>query len=271
MSPFGSELANDSRLGRAERLYCRIFGVPILGLRIRWRRIQKLLPAIAEQVLDAGCGRGVISRALAVRYPNAQVDALDIESGNQRRNQEISQAVGINNCYFLVKDLTELRVENKYDLIVSVDNLEHIEDDQSVLDRFYTSLKPGGSLILHVPHYYRRWPLLRWVVNFDVPGHVRPGYHQAEIVERVAKAGFVVEKTGFSYGFLENITNNISYWITRAEERNRIVYAALFPFLNIFSWMGHWGRVPMGAGVWVMAHKIVLQGASVSGCLEDGL
>ena len=45
-------------------------------------------------------------------------------------------------------------------------------------------------------------------MNFDVPGHVRPGYHLAQLVERVKQAGFTVADKGFSYGFLENLANN---------------------------------------------------------------
>ena len=251
----GRELFYDPTLGLLERWYCRLLGVPIVGLRIRLRRIRQLLPDQANNVLDAGCGRGVITRMLATRYPKAQVEGLDQDKLRQDANAVVAARTGLTNCIFREGDLTELDEEARYDLIVSVDNLEHIADDQAVMRRLFRALRPEGVLVVHVPHYYRRWPFFRWSKNFNVPGHIRPGYHLPELVERLRRVGFEIERTGFSYGFLENLANNLGYFITQAEERNRILYAALFPFLNAIAWLGQWSEPAMGAGVWVVARR----------------
>jgi 2-polyprenyl-3-methyl-5-hydroxy-6-metoxy-1,4-benzoquinol methylase len=255
MSMPGSELYFDSRLDFLGRLYCRLLGVPIVGLRIRIRRLRQILPDHASRVLDAGCGRGVITRFLSSRFPDAEVHAVDADLIAQTANREISEKAGFNNCNFIDADLTEYSNTDHYDLVVSVDNLEHVLNDRLVLQNFFESLKTSGVLVVHVPHFYRRWPVLAWQTNFDVPGHVRPGYHMAQLVERVEQAGFVVDKKGFSYGFLENLTNNISYWISGAEEKNRVIYALLFPILNFFSWLGSHSKPKFGAGVWLVATK----------------
>jgi len=251
----GSELYWDTSLGLLERWYCRLLGVPIIGLRIRLRWLQRLLPPDATRILDAGCGRGVISRMLASRYANAEVDAVDLDAKSQERNLQISVCMRLSNCHFLLADLTQLAVDDRYDLVVSVDNLEHIADDLAVLRCFHRAMRCGGMLVVHVPHYYRRWPVFKWLRNFEVPGHVRPGYHLPEIVERVRLAGFTVERVGFSYGFLENLANNLGYVITAAEERHKLLYAALFPVLNAIAWLGQRGIPAMGAGAWVVARK----------------
>lgn len=243
-------------MGIIERWYCRFLGVPIIGLRIRLRWLERLLPLNATKILDAGCGRGVISRMLARRYSVAEVDAIDLNSEGQERNRQIASRMGLANCHFLLADLTQFDADGQYDLVVSVDNLEHIEDDLGVLRSFYRTMRSGGVLVVHVPHYYRRWPVFKWTQNFDVPGHVRPGYHLPEIVERVRRAGFSVERSGFSYGFLENLANNLGYAITAAEEKRKLLYAALFPLLNFIAWLGHFGSpAAMGAGVWLVATK----------------
>jgi len=257
--PFlGRDLYFHPALGFLEKWYCRILGVPIVGLRIRARLLERLLPEHAKSVLDAGCGRGVISRVLARRYPEATIDAIDQDAAGQDANRLIAQKTGLKNCRFKLGDLTELNETAAYDLIVSIDNLEHIIQDIDVLQRFYRAMVDGGTLLIHVPHYYRRWPIFKWSVNFDVPGHVRPGYHLPEIIERVRQAGFQVERSGFSYGFLENLANNLSYAITEAEERNRMLYAALFPVLNFLAWLGSGSSPRMGAGVWVIAQKSII-------------
>lgn len=264
----GYELYWDDSLGRAERWYCRLFGVPIVGLRIRLRRILKLLPPTAHSILDAGSGRGVIARTLAQRYAQARVDAIDEVADLQAVNNRLAAAMGLDKCRFFCADLLDYRAPERYDLIVSVDNLEHIADDHKVLENFFVSLREGGLLLVHVPHYYRRWPLLRWQVNFDIPGHVRPGYHLPELTERTRAAGFTVERAGFSYGFIETLANNLSYRISAGRQSNRAVYALLFPLLNAIAWLGQWSWPAMGAGVWVVARKpLVAQGTA---CRGDG-
>lgn len=251
----GCELYFDPTLSFLERWYCRLFGVPIVGLRIRLRRIARLLPPSADRILDAGCGRGVITRYLARRYPHAHIEAVDGDRDVQERNRRIASAVGLSRCSFIDADLGDFRNSSAYDLIVSVDNLEHIDDDARVLANFYDALRPGGFLLVHVPHYYRRWPILKWTVNFDVPGHFRPGYHLPELTERLERAGLEVMDYGFSYGLLENLSNNLSYLITGARERRKYLYAPLFPFLNIMAALGYRTRPAMGAGVWALARK----------------
>lgn len=269
--PFpGSELYFDPTLSRVARLYCRVLGVPIIGLRIRLRRLSRLLPATATSILDAGCGRGVITRYLARRYALAVVEGVDENARQQALNREIAASVGLDNCSFSVADLVAFRKPDAYDLIISVDNLEHITDDASVLGNFYASLKTGATLVVHVPHYYRRWPVFRLTRNFDVPGHVRPGYHLPELTERVRRAGFHVQRSGFSYGWLENLSNNISYVITGAQEHNRMFYAALFPVLNMLAWLGQWGWPRIGAGVWLVARKDLATGATMLGSMTEG-
>lgn len=251
----GRELYWDNSLSFMQRWYCRIFGVPIIGLRIRLRVLNKLLPNIATHILDAGCGRGVMTRSIAIKYPHATVHGVDENPTSQAINRSLSTSMGLENCKFIVENLASFRCSGCYDLIVSIDNLEHIQDDRAVLKNFYESMSPNGLLLVHVPHYYRRWPVFRLVRNFDVPGHVRPGYHLPELTERVRGAGFQVLRSGFSYGWLENLINNISYVITGARERNRALYAGLFPLLNLIAWFGQWGWPRVGAGVWLVAEK----------------
>lgn len=262
MSFIGQELYWSPELGPLERWYCRILGAPIIGLRIRLRRLNNHLPTKVTHILDAGCGRGIISRYLATKYPHATVDAVDGDMELQKLNAFIADKLRLKNCHFIAANLLDYLEDQRYDLIVSIDNLEHIADDKKVLDNFYRSLQDDGMAYIHVPHYYRRWPVFRWTVNFDVPGHVRPGYHLPELTERVRRAGFHIDKQGYSYGFLENLSNNISYAITNAQERNKILYALCFPVLNMLAWLGKGSQPAMGAGVWLLARKIEKQAHS---------
>ncbi len=84
-------------------------------------------------------------------------------------------------------------------------------------------------------------------MNFDVPGHVRPGYRADELVAKLEAAGFEVTSHQATYGLLETVTNNISYVISGADQRRKGLYALAFPVLLAVSWLGQ--VLQAGAGV----------------------
>ena len=108
------------------------------------------------------------------------------------RANEIATRAGLANCSFQEGDVTKLGFDDAFDLVVSVDNLEHVEDDIGAMRTLLHALRPGGRLVVHVPGYERRWILFGRRVNFDVPGHVRPGYRAEELVAKLQDAGFEV-------------------------------------------------------------------------------
>jgi 2-polyprenyl-3-methyl-5-hydroxy-6-metoxy-1,4-benzoquinol methylase len=58
----------------------------------------------------------------------------------------------IANVSFAIEDLTNINHQNKFDLIVCVDVMEHIHDDVTVFRNFYDSLKSGGYLLINSPY-----------------------------------------------------------------------------------------------------------------------
>lgn len=245
----GWEMAYDPDLSGVEKIYTRLFGVPINGLRIRLRRVLPKVQGNFTSILDAGCGIGVFSMQLAKLHPSAHVIGVDLENSLVDKATKIARKAGRNNCEFQVGDVTDLKMDRTFDLIVSVDNLEHVENDVLALKSFRRLLNPEGVLVVHVPGYYRRWPVLRRTVNFDVPGHVRPGYRKAQLAERLNEADFVLLEQYSTFGFLENLSNNISYKITGADKQNRYLYALVFPLLAVMAFIGGFQKPSWGAGV----------------------
>jgi len=251
----GKELIYNNNLNTAEKIYIRIFGVPINGLRIRARRILPLISNDYKNILDAGCGPGVFSFAIAKKFPNSMITGYDINRALIKIDKDIAGKLALKNCSFEIKDICLINDKEKFDLILSIDNLEHIEDDENAMKKFYEALKKGGDLILHVPGLYRRWKLFGWSQNFYVAGHFRPGYTKEQIEQLAQKVGFKIGQIYYTYGWLETITNNISYWITKAEMENKYLYAFIFPFLNFISYFGQWSRPKKGAGVLTIMSK----------------
>lgn len=102
-----------------------------------------------KRVLDAGCGVGYGSRLLADSGASQVVavdisrDALDIAE-KQFAHERLK---------FLCDDCQTLsRVQGPFDVIVSLEALEHLQDDRSFLSRVARLLAPDGVLIVSTPN-----------------------------------------------------------------------------------------------------------------------
>jgi hypothetical protein len=112
-----------------------------------------------------------------------------------------------------------------------------------------------------VPGYERRWLLFGRRVNFDVPGHVRPGYRAEELAAKLERAGFEIDEQGYTYGPLETLTNNVSYLISGADQRRKGLYALAFPVLLGLSYLGKFSNPSWGAGVLTTARRPAERGS----------
>ena len=255
MRLIGKEQIHNPQYSIAEKLYISVFGMPIIGLRIRARNVFSLIPKNRKyrRILDAGSGPGVFSFELGRRIPKGFVLGVLKESVNAC--QHIAKKIK-SDVKFRQTSVEELSEKNFFDLIICVDILEHIKNDLAALIALHRVASHEGLLILHVPALYRRYPVWKKSPNFDVETHVRTGYEPKDIVDKVKKAGFIVRESGFTYGFWETLANNLSYMITRARMENKIFYSLVFPILNLISLIGAKARPSnLGAGVYIIAEK----------------
>jgi SAM-dependent methyltransferase len=261
----GCELSLDESRSPFERAYARVLGAPANGLRIRLRRVLPATRGSFPRILDAGCGQGVFAMEIAKAHPEAQVTGIELDPTLVERANAIAKRAHIDNVHFEVGDVTKLEYESEFDLVVSVDNLEHVEDDVTAMKGLLRALKPGGRAVVHTPGYERRWFVFGRRVNFDVPGHVRPGYRTSELVERLRNAGFDLSSCQSTYGIVETFTNNISYTVTGADQKRKGLYALVFPVLLGVSWFGKSSRPSWGAGVLAIGQRPQVSPESVVG------
>jgi SAM-dependent methyltransferase len=254
----GREQIYNPGYSRIEKAYIFLFGMPIIGLRIRARNVFSLIPTGRKyrNILDAGSGTGVFAFELARRFPDASILGIDLLKEATDVCTYIAEKTRAFNIEFRQEQIENMKEVNVFDLILCVDILEHIEDDLNALKKLYQSAAPNGILVLHVPALHRRYPVWKESLNFNVNTHVRTGYRQKGILEKVCQAGFGVIQDGFTYGFWETLANNVSYMITRARMQNKTLYSFAFPFLNLISWLGPRARPKeLGAGIFVIAEK----------------
>jgi SAM-dependent methyltransferase len=260
MTCLGREQRYNPQHSFLEKCYIYIFGMPIVGLRIRARNVFSLIPRdkVYNRILDAGSGTGVFSFELSRRFPNASILGIDLDKQAVEICEIIAKKLKYTNINFRQQAIEKLHEENTYNLVLCVDILEHIRNEQDSLDAIYRSTAPGGILILHVPAVYRRYPVFKKSLNFDVPSHYRVGYRLEEIRGKVINTGFSVKKIGYTYGFWETLSNNLSYLITHARMENKAFYSLAFPLLNVISLIGIRARPKkLGAGIFMIAEKEV--------------
>jgi hypothetical protein len=88
-----------------------------------------------------------------------------------------------------------------------------------------------------------------------IEGHVRPGYYKNELEEKVSLAGLHIVKSSYSYNSFETLFNDVSCLITGGREKNRHLYAMLFPILLLLTKLARFWPVGVGSGIVVHARK----------------
>ena len=261
---FGGDQAAAPELGRFERMYVRLLGYPALGLRIRAKAILPLLHRLPdpESILDAGCGKGVFTLAAARAFPHASVLGVDQSPLLVERNARLAARLGLRNVRFLARDLTQMMARARFDAILATDVLEHVHDDRDLLRRFFEALRPGGRLLLHVPHVTRHVFGGARTNLMDIEGHVRPGYGLDELRALLVAIGFEIELSAYNYNSVETLMNDISFRITGGRERRKALYAFCFPWLLLGSWLASPLRAEPGSGLVFLCRRPAAAAAS---------
>ena len=118
-----------------------------------WKRYlaSRLRSAINGDVLEVGAGLGVnipyLYREELSRWVSLEPDSQLCEK------YRLAQSEGRipDRCELVQGTLETLPAEDRFDSILYIDVLEHIEDDWSEFARAYNRLKPGGHLMVLCP------------------------------------------------------------------------------------------------------------------------
>jgi len=255
----GSEFSKCSDFNFFERVYIKIFGMPILGLRIRaWKMLPKIkkYASNTRRVLDIGSGRGVLTIETAKNLPYTEVIGVDKE---YREKVDIANAmareIGLSNCSFEMIDIFDKQFSKTFDAIIAIDVLEHIKNDGEVVKKLYGLLYEKGRLIVHVPHYYRN-VFGRKTLNFpDIEGHERIGYLLEDLEKLLLDGKFTILEKGYTYSSFETLANDISYFITGGREKNKLLYSMVFPILLTIALVGKQVTPNYGSGIYMIGEK----------------
>jgi len=186
-------------------------------LLLRTWHVKKALRKIARQfpgeavVLDAGSGFGQYSWRMSRMNKNWRINAIDINKEQIDDCNLFFIKTGLaDRVVFKTGDLTTLNEVNCYNLILSVDVMEHIEEDILVFKNFYKSLKNDGVLLISTPSDKGGSDVHGSNEESFIDEHVRDGYSIKDITEKLTSAGFKTVEAGYTYGKPGNISWRLS-------------------------------------------------------------
>ncbi|MFQ6083730.1 MAG: class I SAM-dependent methyltransferase [Candidatus Aminicenantia bacterium] len=140
-------------------------------------------------ILDLGCAQGTLSYFL--RKKGGTWISGDLDFDNLKTAKEI-----------LKKNLIQIDQEripfldNSFDLIVTLDYLEHLKEDDQCLREIYRVLKLGGKVLISTPltgKFYLLHKLRRLLgMKPEFYGHQREGYRVKELTEKLETNKFAI-------------------------------------------------------------------------------
>ena len=166
------------------------------------QELLQFVPMNQEQlcVLEAGCACG--SNLMTIKYQNPASELYGIEL------EEAAASIASQYAQIYNLDLEGFSTESwqdKFDVVIMGDILEHLRDPWKTVARMYNILKPGGKIIISVPNIthvsiFRRMLAGHW--DYEDAGildrtHLR-FFARAEVLSLLENAGFMVSDIGYT-------------------------------------------------------------------------
>jgi len=240
-----------------------------LGLMfLREWHVKRALRAVfnrdsVKAMFDAGSGFGQYSYYCARRFKDVKISAVDVKTEQIDDCREFFEKAGITNVSFSVEDLTRQIHTDEFDLILSVDVMEHIKEDEKVFQNFSKALRQGGVLLINTPSSYGGSD----AHGPDDPGfieeHARSGYEPEEIRHKLANAGLSVEEIRFTYGRWGTVSWKLGIKAPMLLLNRSKLFAVILPFYYLltvpftllFMYLDYRADNKTGTGLLVTARK----------------
>lgn len=145
--------------------YDFIVNIATFGIDRRWkRRIVDLLPLNPTRVLDLACGTGILTLAIAHRYPNCRVVGVELRDEYLEIARKKVQKLGIRNVEWVLSRAEDYRSSGPFDCVCS-SYLAKYADLQRLTRNTKDMLIEGGLLLMHDFSYPPK-ASLAWIWRF---------------------------------------------------------------------------------------------------------
>lgn len=220
------------------------------------------------QVLDAGSGFGQYDYFMSSLGKQWHITGVDVKEEQIADCNNFFQKIGRGDrVKFQIADLTKYIQTDSYDLILSVDVMEHILEDETVFSNFFKSMKKEGTLIISTPSDQGGSDAHHHHGEDDVHGfideHVRDGYNSADISDKLKHAGFSNIETQYTYGKPGSLSWRLSMKYPILMLNASKLFFVLLPFYYILTYplafilnvIDTRHKHETGTGLLVTAHK----------------
>ncbi len=188
----------------------------------RWT-MNKFSSFLTGDILEVGCGIGNFTPALA-RF--GRVWAIDIDrDALARTKKQITDGVKVGfgdiekGKYFFSK--------RKFDTLICLNVLEHIQNDGDAIQNMHTLLHTGGHLILLVPIYQALYGTIDSAI-----GHYRR-YAPTEILRLLTNSGYLIVSSRKL-----NFLGAIGWWLSgRMLRRSTVSKRRIWLFNRVAPWV----------------------------------
>jgi len=151
-----------------------------------------------KSILDVACGAGVITNIIKKHTKASIVVGIDISNVAISKAIEYSNGANIN---WIVKDIFNYKCDKKYDLIICMDVVEHIDNDIGFLRKLS---ELGTNIVIKVPiekntinNILRKFTKIDpWKEAEKRYGHIHH-YSNLEFSEKLKLCRLYIEKEGY--------------------------------------------------------------------------
>ncbi len=182
-----------------------------------------------KSFLEIGCGTGFVISGISKQFPEVRLFGSEyLEEGLVYARRRVPTAK------FTQMDARHIHYESELDAIGAFDVLEHIEEDEVVLQQICKALKPGGIVFITVPQH--RW---LWSAVDEYACHVRR-YPANELHKKVCQAGFeIIRSTSFVSTLLPAMyLSRLLQWNKTDMSIDDVAGLHVNPILNkLFEWL----------------------------------
>lgn len=166
------------------------------GVLSRMKFVRELLPSLeGKTILDVGCGDGRISLQFQKENWVTLVDQsqkmLDLAKANITHEDRVTT---------VCSELTRFVPKRKFDVVICVGLLAHLDKWKSTIHRIDDLVRPGGLCVLQISDG-ERWLTKRLVAPRGERKHLLNLIEWGELIRECRQSGMELEKV-LRYGFL---------------------------------------------------------------------
>ena len=201
-----------------------------------------------KRALDVGCGDGLLFDRLSAYA--AHVEGVEPDAGLVSDERAADGRIHVRPFD------ASFRPEARYDLMLFLDVLEHIEDAAAAVAHAATLLEPGGVVLVTVPAYRHLW-----TTHDDLNRHVTR-YTRPELVQLLSRDSIRVEKSRYFFRWVHpaKVVQRTMEAVRRPEPASPTIPPAplngvMYAMSRVEEAVLRWSTLPVGSSLLAVGRK----------------